>query len=85
MVKTVNINVTLVGPIATMACCGEVIAPIHSVKAQGIVDIVTLVKDRVGNHVLFAILINGCSIDLWKEDVFTDMDEITIIPVVLGG
>lgn len=83
--ETRNVKIKFFGPVADKAGIKEMTASISSDKEKGMEDVTKLVKEKVGEQILYTILINGRSAYLNKDKSFNDRDEIIIVPIVLGG
>ncbi len=83
--ETRNVKIKFFGPIADKAGIKEMTALISSEREAGLADVTRLVKEKVGDQILYTILVNGRSAYLNKEQAFTEKDEFIIVPIVLGG
>jgi molybdopterin converting factor small subunit len=83
--ETIAVKIKFFGPVADMAGVAEMTAPINSEREAGMEDVKRLVKEKIGDQMLYTVLINGRSAYLNKDKVFSEKDEVIIVPIVLGG
>jgi len=82
---TVTIKIKFFGSIASGIGLSELLAPVRREKEKGLEDVGRIVREKAGDQVLYTILINGYSHYLSKKTELYPEDEISIVPIVLGG
>lgn len=81
----VNVTIKFFGPIVRAMNTEELTTTISADREKGLSDIRSLIRNNLGEGLLYSILIGGSSIDLTDKEVFDEHEVFSIIPIVLGG
>lgn len=82
---TVIVIIKFIGTAAIKDGVVELSVPVSKNVENGLMDINKIVREKAGSQFLYTVLINGISQHLTKKKEFEPEDEISIVPIVLGG